>query len=69
MDDYILKNISLNIKSGEFIAFAGTSGSGKSTVINLMERFYDCTEGTVLVDGVNIKDLDLGVLRTSIGLV
>lgn len=64
-----MKNVSFGIKSGEFVAFAGTSGSGKSTIVKLIERFYDCSEGTIMIDEKNIKDLDLGVVRSSIGLV
>lgn len=46
------------------MAFAGTSGSGKSTIIKLIERFYDSCEGSVIIDGQNIKDLSVGLLRT-----
>ncbi|KAL4466116.1 hypothetical protein ABPG74_004353 [Tetrahymena malaccensis] len=68
-DEYVLKNVNLQIKDGEFIAFAGTSGSGKSTIIKLIERFYDVNEGQILIGGKNIKDISIGLLRTQIGLV
>lgn len=68
-EEYLVKNVSFLVKEGEFVAFAGTSGSGKSTMVKLIERFYDLNEGTVYIDGTNVKDLSLGLLRTSIGLV
>lgn len=68
-DDYVLKDISFKAKKGETIAFIGTTGCGKSTVVNLIPRFYDVTEGEVLVDGVNVKDYDQHVLRNKIGYV
>ena len=55
-DEYILKNISFEVKKGETVAFLGSTGSGKSTLLNLVPRFYDATEGEVLVDGVNVKE-------------
>jgi len=57
--DYILENISFTAKHGETVAFIGSTGSGKSTLINLIPRFYDVTEGEVLVNGVNVKNYDL----------
>lgn len=54
-DEYILENISFKVKRGETIAFIGSTGSGKSTLINLIPRFYDATEGDVLIDGINVK--------------
>lgn len=68
-DDYVLKDISFKAKKGETIAFIGTTGCGKSTVVNLIPRFYDVTEGEVLVDGVNVKDYDQHALRNKIGYV
>ncbi len=68
-DDYILKNISFKVKKGETIAFIGSTGSGKSTLINLIPRFYDATEGEVLVDGVNVKDYKLEALNNKLGYV
>ncbi|CAL4894691.1 unnamed protein product [Urochloa decumbens] len=68
-DQLIFDDFSLHILSGKTMAIVGESGSGKSTVINLVERFYDPQAGEVLVDGVNIKSLRLGWLRGKIGLV
>ena len=68
-DDYILKDISFKVKKGETVAFIGSTGSGKSTLINLIPRFYDTTEGSIYVDGVNIKDYTLKQLHNIIGYV
>ena len=68
-DDYLLKDITFSVKKGETIAFIGSTGSGKSTLINLIPRFYDTTEGEILVDGVNIKDYTLEELHNIIGYV
>ena len=68
-DEYLLKNISFKVKEGETIAFIGSTGSGKSTLINLIPRFYDATEGNVLVDGVNVKDYKQSTLHNIIGYV
>ena len=68
-DDYILKNISFKAKKGETVAFIGSTGSGKSTLINLVPRFYDATDGEVLVDGVNVKNYKLQELNNIIGYV
>ena len=65
----ILKNFSLVIEPGTTVALVGPSGSGKSTIIALLERFYECREGKVLVDGIQVKDWDLKGLRNQIGLV
>ncbi|EOB6940278.1 TPA: SAV1866 family putative multidrug efflux ABC transporter [Staphylococcus aureus] len=65
----ILKDINLSIEKGETVAFVGMSGGGKSTLINLMPRFYDVTSGQILIDGHNIKDFLTGSLRNQIGLV
>jgi ATP-binding cassette subfamily B protein len=65
----VLQNISLDVEPGEMIGLVGHSGAGKSTLINLVCRFYDVDEGTVLIDGVPIKDVDLRDLRTQIGVV
>lgn len=54
-DQVVLKNFSLKIKAGQKIALVGASGSGKSTIVSLIERFYDPQEGEVLIDGVNVK--------------
>ena len=68
-DEYILKNISFKVNKGETIAFIGSTGSGKSTLINLVPRFYDATEGEVLVDGVNVKEYTTEALNNKLGYV
>lgn len=67
--DEMLKNISFTAKKGQTVAFIGSTGSGKSTLVNLVPRFYDATEGEVLIDGVNVKDYDIEDLRDKIGYV
>lgn len=68
-DEYLLKNISFKANKGETVAFIGSTGSGKSTLINLVPRFYDATEGEVLVDGVNVNDYTQEFLHNKIGYV
>ena len=68
-DEYVLKDISFEAKKGETIAFIGSTGSGKSTLINLIPRFYDATEGEILVDGINVKDYKLETLHNIIGYI
>lgn len=68
-DEYVLKNISFKANKGETIAFIGSTGSGKSTLIDLVPRFYDATEGEVLVDGVDVKDYKLDDLYNIVGYV
>ena len=68
-DEYILKDINFKTKSGETTAFIGSTGSGKSTLINLIPRFYDVTSGEILIDGENIKNVSLHDLREKIGFV
>ena len=68
-DEYLLKNISFKANKGETIAFIGSTGSGKSTLINLVPRLYDATKGEVLVDGINVKDYNLSSLYNKIGYV
>ncbi|MDO4618655.1 MAG: ABC transporter ATP-binding protein [Clostridia bacterium] len=68
-EKYVLKDISLNIKAGESIALVGPSGSGKTTMCNLIPRFYDTTEGEILIDGVSIRDMTVKSLREQIGVV
>ena len=68
-DEYILENISFTANTGETVAFIGSTGSGKSTLINLIPRFYDVTEGEVLVDGINVKEYDEEYLNNIIGYV
>jgi ATP-binding cassette, subfamily B, bacterial MsbA len=65
----ILKNINLSIKVGEVIAFVGMSGGGKTTLVNLMPRFYDVSEGRILIDGCDIRDASLQSLRSQIAIV
>lgn len=67
--DYVLQDISFTVKHGETIAFIGSTGSGKSTLINLVPRFFDATEGEVLVDGINVKDYIKEDLYNKIGYV
>ena len=68
-EEYVLKDISFIAKPGETTAFIGSTGSGKSTLINLLPRFYDVTEGRILLDGVDIRDIKLHDLREKIGYV
>ena len=68
-DEYLLKDISFKVKQGETIAFIGSTGSGKSTLINLVPRFYDATEGEVLVDGINVKDYKTETLNNKLGYI
>ena len=68
-EEYLLENISFKANKGETVAFIGSTGSGKSTLINLVPRFYDATEGEVLIDGVNVKDYKLEYLYKKIGYV
>ena len=65
----VLKNIDLDIKRGETLAIIGATGSGKTSLVSLIPRFYDATEGEVLVDGVNVKDYDLSALRKKMSFV
>ena len=67
-DEDIIHNVSFHIKSGQIVGILGSTGSGKSTIMNLLCRFYDVTDGEVLVDGINVKDLDLYNLRANIGM-
>lgn len=68
-DEYLLRNISFKAKKGETIAFIGSTGSGKSSLINLVPRFYDATLGEVLVDGVNVKNYTQKALNNKIGYI
>ena len=68
-DEYVLENISFKANKGETVAFIGSTGSGKSTLINLIPRFYDVTSGEILVDGVNVKDYTQEFLHNKIGYI
>lgn len=65
----VLKKVNLKIKFGESVAIVGPSGSGKSSIVSLILRFYDLNEGQILINGCNIKDLDTDKLRQQIGFV
>ena len=67
--EYVLRDVSIDVRRGETVAFIGSTGSGKSTLINLIPRFYDCTEGVVIVDGHNVKDYTLRELHNKIGYI
>ena len=68
-DEYLIENISFKVNKGETIAFIGSTGSGKSTLINLVPRFYDATDGQILIDGVDIKEYKLSSLHNKLGYV
>jgi ATP-binding cassette subfamily B protein len=67
--EYVLKDINLDIRPGETIALVGATGAGKSSIINLLNRFYEINRGSIMVDDVDIKEYDLGTLRKNIGVV
>ena len=68
-DEYVLKNISFKANKGQTVAFIGSTGSGKSTLINLVPRFYDVTEGEVLIDGINVKEYSEKALNNKLGYI
>ena len=68
-DEYVIENINFKVEKGETIAFIGSTGSGKSTLINLVPRFYDVTSGEILIDGINVKNYTLESLNNKIGYV
>lgn len=68
-NEYAIKNISFNLKKGQTVGIIGATGSGKTTIVNLIPRFYDVTCGTVLVDGIDVKDYEQDELRAKIGMV
>lgn len=68
-DEYILKDVSFKIRPGEKVAFVGATGAGKSTILNLIGRYFDIDDGQILIDGVDIRDIDIKVLRSAIGQV
>ncbi len=67
--DYVLKNINFEVEAGKTLALVGATGAGKSSIINLLNRFYDINRGEISIDGVDIKDFDLSSLRANIGVV
>jgi len=68
-DQYVLKNISFTLENGKTLAIMGTTGAGKTSIVNLIGRFYDIDKGQILIDGIDIKDIDLKTLRDSVGYV
>lgn len=68
-EDYILKDVSFVIEPGEKVAFVGATGAGKTSILNLIGRYFDIQKGEILIDGVNIKEIDTAVLRRAIGQV
>ena len=68
-EDYVLKDISFEVKKGQTIALVGATGAGKSSIINLISRFYEINKGTITIDGTNIQDYELSALRKHIGVV
>lgn len=68
-DDYVLKNVSFEIEPGKKVAFVGATGAGKSSILNLIGRYYDIQKGEILIDGINIKDLSIASIRQAIGQV
>lgn len=68
-DEYVIRNINFDIKAGEKVAFVGATGAGKSTIINLLCRFYDVNEGQIYLDGIDLRNLKLGELRENIAIV
>ncbi len=67
--DYVIQDVTLKIKRGEIVALVGPSGGGKSSLVNLIPRFYDATEGSVTIDGIDVRDMNINSLRDKIGLV
>lgn len=65
----MLKNLSLTVNKNETVAIVGNSGGGKSTLVNLLPRFYDITSGSITIDGIDIRDLSLHSLRSHIAVV
>jgi ATP-binding cassette subfamily B multidrug efflux pump len=68
-EQYVLKNINIDIQAGETVAFVGATGAGKSSIINLLSRFYEINKGSIRVDGIDIREYDMGQLRKNIGVV
>ena len=67
--DEVLRNLSLDIQAGEYIALVGSSGVGKTTLCSLVPRFYDVSDGEVLLDGIDVRNIRLSSLRRNIGIV
>lgn len=68
-NEYVLNHVSIDVKAGEYVALVGSSGAGKTTLCSLIPRFYDVTDGSICVDGVDVRDLKLKCLRNNIGIV
>ena len=68
-NEYVLNHVSLDVKAGEYVALVGSSGAGKTTLCSLIPRFYDVTDGSICVDGVDVRDMKLKCLRNNIGIV
>jgi len=68
-DDTVLKGVNLEVQAGEILALVGMSGGGKTTLVNLIPRFYEVTKGAILIDGIDIRELSLASLRSQIGIV
>lgn len=68
-EEYVLDNVSIKVNAGESVALVGPSGGGKTTLCNLIPRFYDVTDGEIMIDGVNVKDITISSLRNQIGVV
>lgn len=68
-EEWVLKDISFNIKKGEALALVGATGAGKSSIINLIGRYYEINKGEILIDGINIKDIEINLLRKHISVV
>ncbi len=68
-EDYVLKNINFEVEAGQTVALVGATGAGKSSIINLISRFYEINKGQILIDGTDIREFELGTLRKHIGVV
>jgi len=68
-ENYVLKNISFKVNVGETVAFVGATGAGKSSIVNLLTRFYEINKGEIKIDGINVKDFEISHLRKEIGMV
>ena len=68
-NNYVLKNMSFHVRPGETIALVGPTGSGKTTIVSLISRFYDVSQGSVLIDGFDVRDVTLESLRAQMGIM